>query len=177
MKLVSLPTVNVPAWTIFPPNQSIPIILANTTSCIIGIFKTTIPNAPSEACNNSSLLFLNFSFSLFLLTKDLTTLIPIKFSWTVVFKLSIFFCIDSNLGLTFFIINPIEIIRTGIDTKNIIANLGLIVTAKMHATISIIGALTKSLIPIVKAFCIIVISVVNLVINDAVLNFSIFLNE
>ena len=141
------------------------------------MFKTTIPKAPSEACNNSSLLFLNLSFSLLRLTKDLTTLIPIRFSCTVVFKLSIFFCIASNLGLTFLMINPIEIIRIGIDTKKIIASCGLIATDKIHATISIIGALTKSLIPIVNEFCIIVISVVSLVIKDAVLNFSIFLKE
>ena len=144
---------------------------------MIGIFKTTSPKALVDAFTKSSLLALNFSFSLACLTNDLTTLIPIKFSCTTVLILSIFFCIISNLGLTALIISPIDITKTGIDTRNIIASLGLIVIAKTHAHISIIGALTNNFIPIVIEFCIIVISVVKRVINDGVLNFSIFLNE
>ena len=91
--------------------------------------------------------------------------------------LSTLFCIIPNKGPTFLTRIPIETTSIGKVTANITANFPLILIDNIIANISITGALTRSLTPIVTEFCTAVISVVRRVINDAVLNFSIFLNE
>ena len=76
----------------------------------------------------------------------MTTLIPVIFSWTLAFKSSYLAKPSVNIGVTLYIIKKSTNPKNISATRNIILNLGLIITHIVILQIIMRGALTTLLI-------------------------------
>ena len=87
-------------------------------SIMMGMLMTTVPKAFSEVAFKALLRLANFSSSWSSRTKDFTTRIPVKFSWTTRFRASVFSCRDRNSGLTRVRMTTTMMISSGSATRN-----------------------------------------------------------
>ena len=90
----------------------------------------------------SSAASLNFFFSNSSRTNDFTTLIPLIFSCTELFKLSYFLNTFLNKGIVFLMTSPNPIPSTGIVNKKINASRPPIINPMTNEKINISGART-----------------------------------
>ena len=86
-------------------------------SIMMGMLMTTMPKAFSALDFRSRFLLANFSRSWSSFTKDLTTRMPVRFSWTTRFSASVFSCMARKRGLALVRISTTDTISTGNATK------------------------------------------------------------
>src|SRR5699024_10910417 len=91
-------------------------------------------------------IFPNFLFSLSSNKYDFTTLIPLTFSSTTLFRSSYLLNTLSNIGCTLLIMKYKAIPTTGISSKNINDSFIFIENAIINENISISGVLTTILV-------------------------------
>lgn len=111
------------------------------------------------------------------LTKDLITRTFCSVSWILELTLSSFFCMMVNLGKAVLIMIVMAMIMTGMITRNTLASLAFMEKAMIMAPMSIPGARSIILNPIIIRFCTCVISLVSLVTREPVEKASIFAKE
>ena len=110
-------------------------------------------------------------------TNAFTTRIPLTFSCTLSLRASYFLNSLLNRGIAFEVMMTMPMTSMGSTSRYTTESEGAIMLAIVRANISMKGLRTAMRIIIMKAFWILVTSVVSLVTSDEVENLSIFANE
>ena len=161
----------------YEPKYSTTAMLTYRQNCIIGLFSARIFSACVKSAQTSSAARANFCFSYSSRTNDLTTRIPLTFSWMESFSLSYLRNTRRNSGITVRATAYSPSASSGTSAINTNARRPPITNDMVSAKISISGARTAIRIIIMNAICTLVISVVSRVTSDEVENRSIFSNE
>ena len=130
-----------------------------------------------EAAVSSSLERMNLVFSYPSRTKAFTTRMATRFSCTVLFRLSIFFCITSNRRLQIFISSTMAAAMTGMTASSTRESLGLMDAVTMRAATRVTGARVSIRRPMASIMVMALTSLVMRVMSEAEENRSMSAKE